>query len=175
MDLPAFLDPRRLTRAVPDDDPHWRLAAICPTAPDPDAWFPEGGDSGHAAKATCAVCPALDPCRREGYGGRLPDGEPLQGIWGGLTELERAILGLYGWQPDQPLPALDPSWVTVATAADEVGVTRQAIGGWARTGQIDSAETVGDNGEPWRLVDLDQVRARAARAPGRDLDDVEAA
>lgn len=40
-----------------------------------------------AAKAVCATCPVLEPCRRFA----MESGE-LYGVWGGLTESERHVL-----------------------------------------------------------------------------------
>jgi WhiB family transcriptional regulator, redox-sensing transcriptional regulator len=65
----------------------WRLAAACRSA-DPELFFPLSG-SGKAreeiaeAKAICAGCPVRRQCLEFALRTRP------QGIWGGLTELER--------------------------------------------------------------------------------------
>jgi WhiB family transcriptional regulator, redox-sensing transcriptional regulator len=66
---------------------NWRLAAACRSA-DPELFFPRSG-SGKAreqiaeAKVVCAGCPVRRQCLQFALRTRP------QGIWGGLTELER--------------------------------------------------------------------------------------
>jgi WhiB family redox-sensing transcriptional regulator len=68
----------------------WSLAA-CQSA-DPDLFFPIA-TSGPAlkqvagAKAVCARCPVRTDCLRYALAA-----DPLQGIWGGLSEEERRLL-----------------------------------------------------------------------------------
>lgn len=50
---------------------------------DPDLWFPEGGTNARQAKAVCATCPLIEPCRRHGLE------HEHHGIWGGLSEKDR--------------------------------------------------------------------------------------
>jgi WhiB family transcriptional regulator, redox-sensing transcriptional regulator len=63
----------------------WRGRAACLGA-DPDLFFPEGDDprSDAEAKAICAGCQVRTPCLE--FAGT----ELEHGIWGGLTEDERA-------------------------------------------------------------------------------------
>lgn len=73
----------------------WRDRAAC-RAPDVDAeWFfpPVGrtgsdGENVHTrrAKDVCARCGVKDPCLAEALE------HPQRGVWGGLTETERAAL-----------------------------------------------------------------------------------
>ena len=156
----------------------WRHAAACKGALDPDAWFPTPTDATQplagdwrtprpwAALAVCAACPVRGPCLAIGMR-PLADGAPTVGIWGGTTDLERALLLLAGWQPGQPAPAVHVdarAWVSVRLVAAAVGISREAIHLWARDRQIDSRPGTAPTGQPERLVCLDEVRARAARA-----------
>lgn len=62
----------------------WRDQAACRTA-DPATFFPEPGGSAAAAKAICAACPVRVPCAE------FADATLAKaGVWGGLTEDERA-------------------------------------------------------------------------------------
>jgi hypothetical protein len=63
-------------------------------------------------------------------------------------------------------PAHEPEWVTVAEAEEATGVSRSAIRAWYRSGDVPSHMVGGQHGGQ-RLVDLDAVRARAARAGRR--------
>ena len=67
----------------------WRTRAACRGTPDPDLFFPldttgPAARSVAAAKAICARCPVLPACRTWALG------HEAYGIWGGLTEHERA-------------------------------------------------------------------------------------
>ncbi|MGC1208383.1 MAG: WhiB family transcriptional regulator, partial [Ornithinimicrobium sp.] len=68
----------------------WRLAGSCRQV-DPDLFFAESERGPTrtalivAAKAVCEACPVMRVCREHG----LRAQEPF-GIWGGLTEAERA-------------------------------------------------------------------------------------
>jgi len=63
--------------------PAWMERAVC--FGHEDAFFPTPGDRAAAAKKLCASCPVRDTCLdyalTEGIG---------HGVWGGLTEAERA-------------------------------------------------------------------------------------
>jgi WhiB family redox-sensing transcriptional regulator len=64
----------------------------CVGAGDPDAWFPEAGQADNdprtlAALRTCNGCFVRSECLRHA----LEHGERY-GIWGGMTELQRAAL-----------------------------------------------------------------------------------
>ena len=64
----------------------WVVQAACRGA-DTNLFFPERGDvdAVRAAKAICASCPVLESCRRHALA------TPRErGIWGGLTDSERA-------------------------------------------------------------------------------------
>ncbi len=58
----------------------------------------------------------------------------------------------------------DSSWVPLARAEAETGVSRSALRSWYRSGAIRSRLVDGPNG-PERLVPLDAVIERAARSP----------
>lgn len=62
----------------------WRSEAACRNTP--DMFHPGKGanDVVAAAKAVCATCPSIQPCAI--YALSAPS---LQGVWGGLTEVER--------------------------------------------------------------------------------------
>jgi WhiB family redox-sensing transcriptional regulator len=68
----------------------WQQRGAC-RAHDPALFFHPEGERGPrraareaAAKAVCATCPVLDPCRTHALQVREP-----YGIWGGLSEHER--------------------------------------------------------------------------------------
>lgn len=69
----------------------WRDTAAC-RREDPELFFPKG-DTGpwlmviEDAKAICRGCPSLDACGQWARNNRIPEG-----IYGGLTEQERAAL-----------------------------------------------------------------------------------
>jgi transposase len=70
------------------------------------------------------------------------------------------------WQRELDLMAEldDTHWVPLAVAEAEAGVSRSALRGWYRNGQIQSRLVDGPNG-PQRLVPLDAVVARASKSP----------
>jgi WhiB family redox-sensing transcriptional regulator len=82
-------DPRLTgpARALP-----WADRALCAET-DPELWFSErtpayttvDGDKTSTAKAICRRCPVAEPCLA--YAMADPH---LEGIWGGLTDRERA-------------------------------------------------------------------------------------
>jgi WhiB family redox-sensing transcriptional regulator len=65
--------------------PAWHGGAACKKVP-AVSWFPDHGESAAEAKAICAGCPVLEECRVWA----LAQGPKLQGIWAGLSRLERA-------------------------------------------------------------------------------------
>jgi WhiB family redox-sensing transcriptional regulator len=77
----------RVTGALQPDEATWLPAAACRST-DPELFFPLS-ESGKAldqiaeAKVICAACPVRRPCLEFALRTRS------QGIWGGLTELER--------------------------------------------------------------------------------------
>ena len=58
----------------------------------------------------------------------------------------------------------DTSWVSLAQAEAETGVSRSALRAWYRNGEIQSRLVDGPNG-PQRLVPLEAVVERAAKSP----------
>jgi len=68
------------------DIPEWVDGAVCAST-DPELFHPEKGAHGHArdARKVCAGCDALDRCREYAI-----DHPELDGIWGGMTKVERA-------------------------------------------------------------------------------------
>ena len=67
----------------------WRARAACRNTPDPELFFPlDTGPAARqvAAKAICARCPVLAECRSWAIS------HEAYGIWGGLTEHQRARL-----------------------------------------------------------------------------------
>ncbi|WP_243789329.1 WhiB family transcriptional regulator [Saccharopolyspora gloriosae] len=74
------------TALSPVDEPDWRRSALCAQT-DPDAFFPEKGQSARLAKLICAACEVREECLRYA----LERAEPA-GIWGGLNESGRREL-----------------------------------------------------------------------------------
>ena len=77
----------------PTADVHWHARAAC-RGVDGTVFYPVGASgcpdrarSEETAKRYCAVCPVVEPCRRHA----LSLGA-AEGVWGGLTEHERAGL-----------------------------------------------------------------------------------
>jgi len=66
------------------DDPilSWQADALCAQT-DPEAFFPEKGESTEQAKKVCAVCKVQENCRAYA----LSNDEKF-GVWGGLSESE---------------------------------------------------------------------------------------
>jgi WhiB family redox-sensing transcriptional regulator len=60
----------------------WQLQALCRQT-DPEAFFPERGESAREAKRVCGLCEVRAEC----LGYALAHDERF-GIWGGLTERE---------------------------------------------------------------------------------------
>lgn len=78
-------------RMVPQGD--WVREGLCATD-DPDRWFPTVSNSTPgraeeiaAVKAICWACPVRRACLEWAVAAREP-----HGIWGGMTEQERALL-----------------------------------------------------------------------------------
>ena len=71
----------------------WRAAAACRLADTSLFFGPERELVGarrlreQQAKAICATCPVIEPCRAHALVHREP-----YGVWGGLTERERAAI-----------------------------------------------------------------------------------
>lgn len=66
----------------------WQDRAVCAQT-DPEAYFPEKGQSTRSAKATCKVCEVQPQCLDYA----MTRNEPF-GVWGGLSERERRKLRL---------------------------------------------------------------------------------
>jgi WhiB family redox-sensing transcriptional regulator len=64
----------------------WRDLALCAQT-DPEAFFPDKGESPRPAKRVCARCEVRAECLQYA----LDHGERF-GIWGGLSERERRAL-----------------------------------------------------------------------------------
>ena len=64
----------------------WRSKAACRDS-DVSVFFPAGEEDAGEAKAICAVCPVRDECLEWAMATRQDDG-----VWGGLTEVERRRL-----------------------------------------------------------------------------------
>jgi len=75
------------------DDWEWQKNAVCRGMGDsiffhpPDERDPERSERVERAKAICETCPAITDCRAHALRVREP-----YGIWGGLSEHERAVL-----------------------------------------------------------------------------------
>ncbi|MGF1663341.1 MAG: WhiB family transcriptional regulator [Kineosporiaceae bacterium] len=61
----------------------WRWDALCAQT-DPEAFFPEKGQSPAAAKRVCRACPVRLPCLAFALAAN-----ERHGVWGGLSEQER--------------------------------------------------------------------------------------
>jgi WhiB family redox-sensing transcriptional regulator len=64
----------------------WRDLALCAQT-DPEAFFPDKGESTAAAKKVCAVCEVRAECLQDAL-----DRHEMYGVWGGLSERERRVL-----------------------------------------------------------------------------------
>lgn len=84
----------------------WQDRALCAQT-DPDAFFPDKGESNRAAKAICGRCPVTDDCLEYALAHDL-----RFGVWGGLSERQRRdtkrarqALSSSEDRPDLPSPA----------------------------------------------------------------------
>lgn len=64
----------------------WMMKGLCGQV-DPEVFFPPKGGSGKQARRICNVCPVMEACRE--YAINRPQ---IGGIWGGLTENQRAVV-----------------------------------------------------------------------------------
>lgn len=69
-----------------DDDVSWQHKALC-SQTDPEAFFPEKGGSTRDAKQVCARCEVREQCLQWAI-----EHDERFGIWGGLSERERAAI-----------------------------------------------------------------------------------
>lgn len=76
--------------------PDWKLQGLCRNE-DPEIFFPGPTDriNPRRAKAICAQCPVIDPCRNESL-------HEYYGIWGGLAERDRRIIRRQNKTTNQP-------------------------------------------------------------------------
>jgi WhiB family transcriptional regulator, redox-sensing transcriptional regulator len=68
---------------IPGD---WAEQALC-TQTDPEAFYPNQGQSPQRAKAICTLCPVENSCLEFA----LRNNENF-GVWGGCSEREREVL-----------------------------------------------------------------------------------
>ena len=80
----ALTDTALDTARHPRDD--WRADAACREA-DVNVFFPTTDEEAGPAKAICAACPVRTECLEFALATRQEDG-----VWGGLTEIERRRL-----------------------------------------------------------------------------------
>lgn len=73
-------------RLKPEGSPSWEEASLCRET-DPEAFFPEKGESALSAKRICNQCPVKSQCLKHA----LDEDEPF-GVWGGMTTRERRLL-----------------------------------------------------------------------------------
>lgn len=64
----------------------WRSQALCAQT-DPEAFYPEKGESAREALAVCRRCEVAAPCLAEALAA-----DERFGVWGGTTERERRRL-----------------------------------------------------------------------------------
>ena len=65
----------------------WTDGALCAQV-DPELWFPEPWTLGLDAIAICRACPVRTPCLKYAL-----DRPGTEGVWGGLSERDRAKFG----------------------------------------------------------------------------------
>lgn len=71
--------------------PNWKDRALCAAdGPNDDLWFPHEDSRAtvELAKSLCRQCPVRNACLQDA----LDQGPSCYGIWGGLTERQRASL-----------------------------------------------------------------------------------
>jgi WhiB family redox-sensing transcriptional regulator len=73
--------------------PDWQENALC-SQTDPEAFFPDKGESTREAKAICSRCDVRQECLEYALGR-----SERYGIWGGTSERERRKLKPHGGQP----------------------------------------------------------------------------
>jgi Transcription factor WhiB len=117
----------------------WRELAACRGA-DLNLFFPDRGGSAGPARQVCAACPVRQPCLDYAVSNAITDG-----IWGGLTELERRALRTSFLRAVRLARGRD---VAAAVAA---GYTAAAIGrsfGLSRTSVTRIVRAENDAGRP---------------------------
>lgn len=73
--------------------PDWMDRAICAQT-DPEAFYPDVGESSYPAKAICRRCPVIVECL-----GHALNTNERHGIWGGTTPRERRIMAKKARRP----------------------------------------------------------------------------
>lgn len=109
--------------------PDWMEHAACANPKlDPDLWFPNNGRVPEAARNICNyICPVQAECLA--YGLRDPNG-----IWGGVSETERATMS--GTRLRKPEPLKSPT-------CNECGLTfRNARARAGHAGAVHSKRTI---------------------------------
>lgn len=91
----------------------WQDRALCAET-DPEGFFPEKGGSAAQAKRVCRGCEVRAECLEYA----LANGERF-GIWGGLSERERRLLGGAARVRPEPAPVAAAPPVTLCPAAPE--------------------------------------------------------
>lgn len=81
--------------------PNFHGKAACQTIPNPDLMHPDQYGETRAAKKICADCPVKAECLKWAL-----DNDERQGVWGGLSETDRARLK--GRKPALPGRPLEP-------------------------------------------------------------------
>lgn len=83
---PTLVASPAFAQSEPNQPVDWRASALC-SQTDPEAFFPEKGESTRQAKKICHGCEVREPCLEAA----LARDERF-GIWGGLSERERRRL-----------------------------------------------------------------------------------
>lgn len=98
--------------------PAWHDDSLC-SQTDPDAFYPDKGESTKDAKRVCAACPAQQLCLEWA----LDNGERF-GVWGGKSERERRAILLERQEAADKAAATNPLFrgprVTTGAHRDEV-------------------------------------------------------
>src|SRR6185436_9985679 len=81
----AGRDNRWVWDFLPEPEP-WMASGLCAQT-DPEAWYPDKGESNRDAKRTCLACPVPGECLSYA----LKHDERF-GVWGGMSERERRKL-----------------------------------------------------------------------------------
>lgn len=84
--MSIYADIKKYTEQLESGELNWQSFALCAQT-DPDAFFPELGDSNLAAKSICKVCEVQAVCLD--YAVRNNERE---GIWGGTTPADRRLI-----------------------------------------------------------------------------------
>ena len=80
------------------EQPDWRLSGAC-IGKDAELFFVPRSGNTLPAKQICAACPVRRACLEWAI-----DVNERCGVWGGMSERERAALVRAGWRAGDPLP-----------------------------------------------------------------------